>query len=241
MAWKKTITALGEELIAAALGGDIVYTRAACGSQSVPDEDLADQTDVSGEFRAASITGPIARGRVSKLTVQVNNIGLEQDTPLAQVGVYASVDGGAETLMLIMQNDTPSTLPALVTSQLAPDTTVTTIEFFIGIRIDSAGNITLTLDMSAYVTVAQLAEELANIANIVLSSDGDPPPNTRMFLHIAKDITQLYTPPNWPDETNPTDPDAPDVAPAVFNTNGTLGDGIAQNGDGSTTPMQFQN
>jgi len=152
MAWIKTLTDVGAVLIASAFGASINYTRVKFGNGSVAPGSLADQTDVTGYVKDISIISLSAVGSTSTIKTRLDNIGISAETPLTQIGLFASVNGGAETLLMIYQTDTPSTVP---TPAEQPGWI---FEPQLDVVINGAANFTATIDWGAYAQLSDIQD-----------------------------------------------------------------------------------
>jgi hypothetical protein len=168
MAWSKTFTTAGQSLIASALAQPFCFTRASCGSGTVPEEELEGQTGVAQPFGDAQITDVRPDGSRTVLTVRLDNTWLPEPTRLAQIGLFAAAGGSGETLVLLLQSDSPTTLPTVT-----PEQPPVTVDFFISIYISSAGKITAAIDYGAFATVGQVAQAVAQEADAREAADGE--------------------------------------------------------------------
>jgi hypothetical protein len=164
MAWTRTATDAGAELIAAAFGRKLELTSVKCGSILQDHAALAAQTDIEGYFLDGSLTEQYNIGNHVHFRAQINNLHVTEVTPLAQIGIFGAAyddtapnGNGTEALLLIFQNDTPSTLPP-ITENYPP----VAIDFLIDLAISSMQEITINYDYGAFVTVGMLDNTINN-------------------------------------------------------------------------------
>lgn len=105
MAWKGVITNSGIELLAQwTTGKMLTISRAAAGTGRVSETALMAQTALVSEKQAASILSNRTTEQGQKLQLQVTPQTLGYT--LNQIGVWAQLDGGAETMIALFQTDT---------------------------------------------------------------------------------------------------------------------------------------
>ena len=150
MAWTRTITSAGEALIASAFGATLNYTTVKAGAGSVPVADLNLQTDVTDFFKDLSIVSVSAKGSQSVLSARLNNVGITAETPLTQLGIFASINNEPEVLLVILQNDTPSMIPPWD----AQPGYVFEPQF--NIAISGVANFTAIIDWNAYAKISDI-------------------------------------------------------------------------------------
>jgi hypothetical protein len=155
--WSRTVTTAGEALVASAFGATLNYTTVKAGSGSVPVGDLAEQDDVSGFIKNFSITGASSEGSQSVLNARLDNIGIMTETLLTQIGIFANINSEEEVLLVILQNDTPSTIP---TNDSQPGYV---FEPQFNIAVSGVANFTAKIDWNAYAKLSNIQNATANL------------------------------------------------------------------------------
>jgi hypothetical protein len=155
--WTRTVTTAGEALVASAFGATLNYTTVKAGSGSVPVEELVDQVDVSGFIKDFLITGVSSEGSQSILNARLDNIDITTETPLTQVGIFANINGEYEVLLVILQNDTPSTIP---THDSQPGYV---FEPQFNIAVSGVANFTANIDWNSYAKLSDIQNATANL------------------------------------------------------------------------------
>ena len=150
MAWTRIVTKAGEALIASAFGATLNYTAVKAGSGSVPDADLADQIGITGFIKNLSIVSVNAVGSQSVLNARLDNTGITAETPLTQIGVFAQINNEPEVLLVILQTDTPSTIP---TAAAQPGWI---FEPQFNIAVSGVANFTAVIDWNAYAKISDI-------------------------------------------------------------------------------------
>jgi hypothetical protein len=156
MAWTRTVTSVGEALIASAFGATLNYTTVKAGSGSVPVEELVDQTDVTDFIKNFAITAVSSSGSQSVLNARLDNSGILTETPLTQIGVFANINDEPEVLMIILQTDTPSTIP---TQEAQPGYG---FEPQFNLAISGIANFTANIDWNAFAKLSDIQNMTAN-------------------------------------------------------------------------------
>ena len=176
MAWTKTITKAGEALIASAFGATLNYTTVKAGAGSVTVSDLADQLDVTGYIKDLSIVSVSVNGSQSVLSARLNNIGITNETPLTQLGIFASINNEPEVLLVILQNDTPSMIPP---QDIQPGYV---FESQFNIAVSGIANFTALIDWNAYAKISDI-KGMATIGEVKEIINNDL--NTHNISQIA--------------------------------------------------------
>jgi hypothetical protein len=167
MAWQQTVTTAGLGLLAGAFGKTPNITRVALGSGSVLVSELQEQTDVTDFVKNLAITSITSSGSRSILRAQLTNAGLETPTMLTQLGVFAKLDDDAEVLLVIFQNDTPSTIPS--PGQQAGYSFETEMQ----IAHANVASFTANIDWGAYASISQLNDSVNSAVAEAMSVYGD--------------------------------------------------------------------
>lgn len=148
------ITNAGNNLLQAYAGGaTLTIVGAEGGEGTVSASALLSQTALVSKkqtlsmVRRETVTGGL------KLAVRITNGDVDTQYKLQQIGILASVNGGASTLLALFQDDAGVVIPTH-TSQ--PDFSFT---FYATIIMSNSGNLSVTIDPSGVVTQADAATE----------------------------------------------------------------------------------
>lgn len=158
MSVSTVITDAGFDLLRAAPGHTLVYTRAVCGSGHVDTTQLAALTEICGYVMDLSIMEVKPTSSAATLRLQLDNSRAPREFQLYQIGVCAKLlDGDTEvmgqTLLQVMQYDKPDIVRAV------PHIS----EFVVNTLIGQADKVEGVIDLAAYVSIRQfqtLAEQL---------------------------------------------------------------------------------
>jgi hypothetical protein len=165
-AWTTVLTDKGAELIASALGGTLNYTMVKLGAGTVDEAELAQQTDVTDYVKDFDIVKLSAEGPVSTVNARINNVGLAENKLLAQIGLFASVEGEAEALLVIYQAKTPSTIP---TVEEQPGWL---FEAQLDLTVSNIANFTANINWGAYATLDEVRDAINHVPKVLQSVDG---------------------------------------------------------------------
>jgi len=107
-------TSAGVSLLLDAMAGKrLTLTKAVSGTGVVDTADLAQQTDVNGEKHALEIIGIEAvKGDEEARCVNVRIVGAASAYTLHQIGIFGRQDGGADTLLMLFQDERGFDIPS---------------------------------------------------------------------------------------------------------------------------------
>lgn len=149
MAWKGVITNAGSALLARRGERSVLtVSRAAAGAGRVSDVLLMSQTALADERQTMSIVSRTATAEGHKIECVIGPP--EAGYRMTQYGLWAKLDGGAETLLAIFQNDQDVAIPSKADS---PDFSVTIWSL---LTFSNVGSLEITVDASAAVSYADL-------------------------------------------------------------------------------------
>lgn len=165
MSWNKSVfTTVGTDMMSEVLSGaTMTITKAVGGSGTTEEASLAALTDVQEEKQTLKIldiedasdsTGNDAGKRIK---IQITNGDVEAGYILHQVGVYAKLTDGDETLLLIMQDDRGVEIPSHT------ENSDFVIELFGVMAISNIANIKVTVDPSAVASVKMVNDQVKQI------------------------------------------------------------------------------
>lgn len=151
------ITDAGFDLLRAAPGHKLVYTRAVCGSGHVEKTQLATLTEISDYVMDLSIVEFGPSESAATLRLQLDNSKAPKEFQLYQIGVLAKLLDGeeelvGETLVQVMQYEKPDIVRAV------PHVS----EFVVNVLMGQAETVEGTIDMAAYVSIRQFSSRTVN-------------------------------------------------------------------------------
>ena len=160
--WTAVITNAGTELEAKTPSKTFSFTKAQCGSGTVPISELANQTAISGFQKNLSITSISNKDNIIKLRLQLSNSGVTAGFDLYQIGVYAKVDTDAtDVLYMIIQASTPDRIPSATESPNYVN------DYLTNTAVLNASSIVATIDSAAYVTHGEIADVIEQVNSVV--------------------------------------------------------------------------
>ena len=162
--WTGVVTNAGAALLARwAQGGTLAIVAAKAGTGTVPVVQLIMSTDVAGDSHDLSIIDHSAADGGVKYTVQFSTE--ETAYTAMQVGIYASLDGGARTLIAIYQAASGEGISIPATSESMG----WAFTFGATVQMSNTGSLTVEIDESAYVTRGTLDDALEAKADVSAS------------------------------------------------------------------------
>lgn len=164
--WTAVVTNAGINLLAGVEGRIFNFTKAQCGAGSVDVSELINQTAVSGFKKELSITSIANTGNNIKVRLQLSNVGIDTSFNLYQIGVFAKLDGDPEdVLFMIIQASVPDYIPSTTESPNLVN------DYVMNVFVGNASSVTGTIDLAAYVTVGQLNDINAMVAQTVAAAE----------------------------------------------------------------------
>ena len=165
MSWNKSVfTTVGTGMMSEVLSGaTMTITKAVGGSGTTEEASLAALTDVQEEKQTLKILGIEDAADSSgsdmgkRIKIQITNGDVEAGYILHQVGVYAKLADGDETLLLIMQDDRGVEIPSHT------ENSDFVIELFGVMEISNIANIKVTVDPSAVASVKMVNDHVKQI------------------------------------------------------------------------------
>ena len=150
------VTENGQNLIAQALANEkpLIFTSAKTSSYSYPVG-----TDVPALTRLQDVVqsvppfdSKVLGGNVAQVSVRFDNDGVDQTYRIETIGLYAKIEGGAETLFSVTQATTPDEMP--VQSDISPSAYIYNIQH----TVQNASQITLTVNPAGTATVQDIMD-----------------------------------------------------------------------------------
>ena len=161
------VTVGGQSLIAQALANEQVlkFTCAKVSSYQYPAG--TDITRLTGLQDVEQTVIPFAaqtlNDNIAQVSVRFDNDGVTQQYPMNTIGLYAQIEGGAETLFSVIQAVTPDEMP--VHSDVSPSAFIYNIQH----TVQNAAQITITVNPAGTATV----QDIYNIENPVFDDSGE--------------------------------------------------------------------
>lgn len=184
-----TVTDAGNEMLNEMMTGKfITVTRAAATDATAGSlEELKTLTELSGdEKQEISIIDDQIDGSGRTITLQVTNS--EASYSMSQIGVFAQLDGGEETLLYVMEEDDPDHGAITVPDQEAPP-------FFLNIYTllninNETGRFAVTIDAAGVVTTELLNLKLdahnTDPHSHLIPDDNEPETKYRLGVEDGK-------------------------------------------------------
>lgn len=165
MSWNKSVfTTVGTDMMSEVLSGaTMTITKAVGGSGTTAAESLAALTDVKEQKQTLKILGiedatDSSDDDVGKrIKIQITNGDLETGYILHQVGIYAKLADGEETLLIIMQDDRGVEIPSHT------ENSDFSIELYGIMAISNLANISVTVDPNAVASVKMVNQQVAQV------------------------------------------------------------------------------
>lgn len=165
MSWNKSVfTNAGTDMMSEVLSGaTMTITKATGGSGTTEEASLATLTDVQEEKQTLKILGiedasdSTGNDAGKRIKIQITNGDVDAGYILHQVGVYAKLADGDETLLFIMQDDRGVEIPSHT------ENSDFVIELFGVMAISNVANIKVTVDPSAVVSVKMVNEQVVQV------------------------------------------------------------------------------
>jgi len=157
--WNGVVTNAGIALLAQwAKSGTLTIEGACAGTGTVPEDELANATDVAGDSHQLTIAEYEAMDEGVKYTVELH--AAPSGYLAMQIGIYANLDGGETTLVSIFQAGSNSEGIAVPSSRELPD-----FAFTFGALVEMANKATLNvnIDPSALVSRDQMNRAIGRV------------------------------------------------------------------------------
>ena len=150
------VTENGQNLIAQALANEkpLIFTSAKTSSYSYPvGTDVPALTGLQDVVQSVlPFDSKVLGGNVAQVSVRFDNDGVDQTYRIETIGLYAKIEGGAETLFSVTQATTPDEMP--VQSEVSPSAYIYNIQH----TVQNASQITLTVNPAGTATVQDIMD-----------------------------------------------------------------------------------
>lgn len=165
MSWNNSLyTNIGTDMMSEVLSGaTMTITKAVGGSGTTAAESLAALTDVKEQKQTLKILGiedatdSTGNDAGKRIKIQITNEDVETGYILHQVGIYAKLADGDETLLIIMQDDRGVEIPSHT------ENSDFEIELYGIMAISNVANISVTVDPNAVASVAMVNKQITQV------------------------------------------------------------------------------
>lgn len=165
MSWNNSLyTNVGMDMMSEVLSGaTMTITKAVGGSGTTAAESLAALTDVKEQKQTLKILGiedatdSSGNDAGKRIKIQITNESVETGYILHQVGIYAMLADGDETLLIIMQDDRGVEIPSHT------ENSDFEIELYGIMAISNLANISVTVDPNAVASVAMVNKQIKKV------------------------------------------------------------------------------
>ena len=159
MAWTGVVTNAGRALLDSYAAGShtLTLTDVTIGSGTVAEANLRIQTALTSEKDTGSIISAEEIDGGTKYKLQVGPASASVGAYTAkQIGLWAKLDNGPRTLLLLAQDDTTGV--AVPLASVSPNFA---FAIFAALAVDNTAGLTVIIDETAYVTVGTMNAALA--------------------------------------------------------------------------------
>lgn len=165
MSWNNSLyTNVGTDMMSEVLSGaTMTITKAVGGAGTTAAESLAALTDVKDQKQTLKILGiedatdSTGNNAGKRIKIQITNEDVETGYILHQVGIYAKLADGDETLLIIMQDDRGVEIPSHM------ENSDFEIELYGIMAISNLANISVTVDPNAVASVAMVNKQITQV------------------------------------------------------------------------------
>lgn len=186
MSWSNSLyTNAGTNMMSEVLSGaTMTITKAVGGSGTTAAESLAALTDVKEQKQTLKILGiedatdSSGNDAGKRIKIQITNGDVETGYILHQVGIYAKLADGEETLLIIMQDDRGVEIPSHT------ENSDFEIELYGIMAISNLANISVTVDPNAVASVEMVKKQIAQVNTKIDKAKED----------LQKEVQQTYLP-----------------------------------------------
>ena len=150
------VTESGQNLIAQALANEqpLIFTSAKTSSYSYPvGTNIPALTGLQDVMQSVMpFDSKVIGGNVAQVSIRFDNDDVDQAYLIQTIGLYAKIEGGAETLFSVTQATTPDEMP--VQSEVSPSAYIYNIQH----TVQNASQITLTVNSAGTATVQDILD-----------------------------------------------------------------------------------
>lgn len=186
MSWNNSLyTNVGTNMMSEVLSGaTMTITKAVGGAGTTAAESLAALTDVKDQKQTLKILGiedatdSTGNDAGKRIKIQITNEDVETGYILHQVGIYAKLADGNETLLIIMQDDRGVEIPSHA------ENSDFEIELYGIMAISNLANISVTVDPNAVASVKMVNQHITQVNTKIDKTKKD----------LQKEMQQTYLP-----------------------------------------------
>lgn len=186
MSWNNSLyTNVGTNMMSEVLSGaTMTITKAVGGAGTTAAESLAALTDVKDQKQTLKILGiedatdSTGNDAGKRIKIQITNEDVETGYILHQVGIYAKLADGNETLLIIMQDDRGVEIPSHA------ENSDFEIELYGIMAISNLANISVTVDPNAVASVKMVNQQITQANTKIDKTKED----------LQKEVQQTYLP-----------------------------------------------
>lgn len=186
MSWNNSLyTNVGTNMMSEVLSGaTMTITKAVGGAGTTAAESLAALTDVKDQKQTLKILGiedatdSTGNDAGKRIKIQITNEDVETGYILHQVGIYAKLADGNETLLIIMQDDRGVEIPSHA------ENSDFEIELYGIMAISNLANISVTVDPNAVASVKMVNQHITQVNTKIDKTNED----------LQKEMQQTYLP-----------------------------------------------
>ena len=186
MSWNNSLyTNVGTNMMSEVLSGaTMTITKAVGGAGTTVAESLAALTDVKDQKQTLKILGiedatdSTGNDAGKRIKIQITNEDVETGYILHQVGIYAKLADGNETLLIIMQDDRGVEIPSHA------ENSDFEIELYGIMAISNLANISVTVDPNAVASVKMVNQHITQVNTKIDKTKED----------LQKEMQQTYLP-----------------------------------------------
>lgn len=165
--WTGVVTNAGKSLLGAWAGGGVLnFDSAAEGSGTVSVETLIEQTGLASQKKTINIIGSESVSNGQKIKLRITSQGIVTAHTCNQIGIWASVDGGASSMIAIVQSATGQPIPSY--AEIADFVW----DFYLIVEMSNSGTFTLSINSTTFATVEDLNahNEASDAHSVVIGS-----------------------------------------------------------------------
>lgn len=186
MSWNNSLyTNVGTNMMSEVLSGaTMTITKAVGGAGTTAAESLAALTDVKDQKQTLKILGiedatdSTGNDAGKRIKIQITNEDVETGYILHQVGIYAKLADGNETLLVIMQDDRGVEIPSHA------ENSDFEIELYGIMAISNLANISVTVDPNAVASVKMVNQQITQVNTKIDKTKED----------LQKEVQETYLP-----------------------------------------------
>jgi len=181
-----TVTNEGVEMLNEWMAGRfITITGAYGGTGTVPEEELAELTDLVNPKQDCSIIKETDSSKGKTLQVQVLNTDVMEEYELNQIGIKAKLDDEEEEkLLLVIQDEKGITVPASMDGTYM-------LDVFVVLAVTNTGRLVVTVDAAGIATIIYVSEAIEEALDAHNADEGAHPSICTNVEQIASQTNEV--------------------------------------------------